>query len=166
MHNTRKSRELRKLHRSLVDLIAVMNRPQHDEGLIKEAGVALDKALFPLLVGIERFGPIGVVDLAERAGRDHTTVSRQVAKLERLGLVKRRASRGDQRVREATITNRGRAIADALDAARERLAASILAQWSEHDLKDLVRLMGRFAGDALAWSQRAHVPLSGTHEEQ
>jgi DNA-binding MarR family transcriptional regulator len=158
VHNTRKGQELQKLHRSLVDLISVINRPQHDEALIKEAGIALDRALFPLLVGIERFGPIGVVDLAERAGRDHTTVSRQVAKLERLRLVKRRASQGDRRVREATITNKGRVISDALDAARKRLATSILAQWSEHDLHDLVRLVSRFAGDALAWSsnQRAH----------
>ena len=70
-----------------------MNRPQRDEALIREAGIPLDRALFPLLVGIERFGPIGVVELADRVGRDYTTVSRQVAKLESLGLAERRQSR-------------------------------------------------------------------------
>jgi predicted transcriptional regulator len=30
---------------------------------------------------VARLGPIGVVDFADRAGRDYTTVSRQVAKL-------------------------------------------------------------------------------------
>ena len=59
--------------------------------MIREAGIALDRALFPLLVVIERRGPIGVVDLAGRVGRDYTTVSRQIAKLEGLGLIERRA---------------------------------------------------------------------------
>lgn len=51
--------------------------------------VPLDRALFPLLAGIGKFGLIGVVELADRAGRDHTTGSRQVARLEKLDLVQR-----------------------------------------------------------------------------
>ena len=51
----------------------------------RSSASALDRALFPLLVGIERRGPIGVGDLADLAGRDYSTVSRQVAKLESLG---------------------------------------------------------------------------------
>ena len=89
------------------DIVTVMNRPQRDEVLIKEAGIPLDRALFPLLLGIERFGPIGVVEIADRVGRDYTTVSRQVAKLESLGLVERRASPADRRVREAAISPKG-----------------------------------------------------------
>jgi MarR family len=58
-------------------------------------------------IGIERFGPIGVVDLADRIGRDYTTVSRQVAKLDELGLVRRQAGVGDGRVREAVVTPQG-----------------------------------------------------------
>ena len=73
----------------MVDLFTLMNEPQRDDTLLKEAGVSLDRALFPLLVGIERYGPIGVVDLADKAGRDHTTISRQVTKLESLGLIER-----------------------------------------------------------------------------
>src|ERR1700709_1185300 len=61
-----------------------MNRPQRDTALIQEAGISLDRALFPLLMGIQRHGPIGVVELARLAGRDYTTVSRQVTKLESL----------------------------------------------------------------------------------
>ncbi|MGC1342810.1 MAG: hypothetical protein WA854_10810, partial [Candidatus Binataceae bacterium] len=82
---------------------------------------------------------------------DYTTVSRQVAKLESLRLVARRASRGDKRVREATITAKGRAMTDALDAARQRIASILLANWNKKDLQDLARLMRRFADDLLAW---------------
>jgi DNA-binding MarR family transcriptional regulator len=128
----------------------MMNRPQRDTALIREAGISLDRALFPLLIGIERKGPIGVGELADGVGRDHTTVSRQVAKLESLGLITRRASKSDRRVYEATITAKGRAMTDALDAARERIASMLLADWSKKDLQDLARLMRRFVDDLLA----------------
>jgi DNA-binding MarR family transcriptional regulator len=145
------SREVRQLHHSLVDLIGMMNRPQRDTALIREAGISLDRALFPLLIGIERKGPIRVGELADGVGRDYTTVSRQVAKLESLRLVTRRVSKGDKRVHEATITPKGRAMTDALDAARERIASIVLANWSRTDLQDLARLLRRFVDDLLAW---------------
>ncbi|MDQ7248141.1 MarR family winged helix-turn-helix transcriptional regulator [Dongia sedimenti] len=124
-----------------------MNRPQRDEELIREAGIALDRALFPPLVLIERIGPIGVVDLADRVGRDYTTVSRQVAKLESLGLVKRQDAAADRRVREAVITPQGKALTDRLDAARERMARALFAHWDAKDIDALVGLMTRFAED-------------------
>src|SRR5580658_2783591 len=99
VHNTR-SEDIRKIYAAVVDLVGIMNRPQRDARMIAEAGISLDRALFPLLVGIGRFGPIGVVDLADHVGRDYTTVSRQVAKLESLGLVQREAAQADRRVCE------------------------------------------------------------------
>ena len=149
MSNTRTKANARKLHGAMIDLFGLMNRPQLDDTLIREAGISLDRALFPLLVGIERYGPIGVVDLAERAGRDHTTVSRQVTKLEDLGLIARRPSQSDRRVNEALITAEGRTLTRALDSARMRLAAPILAQWSNKDFDDLARLMRRFVDDLM-----------------
>ena len=148
VQNTHNKARLRLLHGALLDIVAAMNRPQRDEALIGEAGISLDRALFPLLIGVERVGPIGVVDLADRTGRDYTTVSRQVAKLESLGLVERREGAADRRVREAVITARGREVIDRIDAARERLASGILASWDERDLDDLARLMRKLA-DAL-----------------
>jgi DNA-binding MarR family transcriptional regulator len=92
-----------------------------------------------------------VVELAELAGRDYTTVSRQVSKLESLGLIARQSDKTDKRVRPAVITAKGRTMAAALQRARERLAAEALANWNKKDLQDLVRLMRRFADDLLAW---------------
>lgn len=147
VQDTRMSKQFRALHGALMGIVMVMNQPQRDEALIRAAGIRLDRALFPLLVGIERLGPIGVVDLADRAGRDHTTVSRQVAKLESLGLVTRQAGAVDRRVREAAVTPQGKAMTDALDAARERIGREIFASWEPQDIDDLVRLMTRFAAD-------------------
>ena len=150
VRNPRLKKDVRTLHGAMVDLHVLMNRPQRDDTLIREAGISLDRALFPLLVGIERYGPIGVVDLADRAGRDHTTVSRQVTKLESLGLIERKPSQGDRRVNEAAITPLGRTLTDALDAARLRLAAPLLAKWTDEDFNRLAQLLRRFADDLLA----------------
>jgi len=131
----------------LIEIVSVMNRPQRDEQMVREAGISLDRALFPLLVTIERLGPIGVVELADRAGRDYTTVSRQVAKLESLDLVERRGSAADRRVREAVISPKGKAMTDRIDVARERIGRAIFETWDEQDFNELVRLMRKFAKD-------------------
>jgi DNA-binding MarR family transcriptional regulator len=136
---------LRLLHEALIDVVVFINRPQNDVILLREAGVSLDRALFPLLVLIQRRGPLGVGDLADRVGRDYTTVSRQVAKLETLGLVLRRPGKTDRRVTEAVVTAKGQAMSAMLDAARERLAQNALAGWSREDLAELARLLRRFA---------------------
>ena len=150
VQDTHISDQIRVLHGALIDIVGVMNRPQGDERMVREAGIALDGALFPLLVGIERRGPIGVVDLADRVGRDYTTVSRQVAKLESLGLVERQASAADRRVREAVVTPRGKTMTDAVDLARDRIGRSIFESWEERDVAELVRLMRKFADDITA----------------
>lgn len=147
MQNTHMSEKLRELHGALIEIVSVMNRPQRDEQMVREAGISLDRALFPLLVTVERLGPIGVVELADRAGRDYTTVSRQVAKLESLDLVERRGSAADRRVREAVISPKGKAMTDRIDAAREKIGRAIFESWDEHDFNELVRLMGKFAHD-------------------
>jgi DNA-binding MarR family transcriptional regulator len=145
VQNTRISHQVRALHAALLDIVSLMNQPQRDETLIKAAGIPLDRALFPLLVGIERFGPIGVVEMADRVGRDHTTVSRQVAKLESLGLIERRGNATDRRVREAVVTAKGKAMTDRVDAAREKIGRTVFATWDGQEIDDLVRLMQKFA---------------------
>ena len=149
VQNTHISAVLRPLHEALIDVVGFFNRPQNDAILLREAGVPLDRALFPLLVLIQRRGPLGVGELADRVGRDYTTVSRQVAKLESLGLVARGPNKADRRVTESIITGKGQAMSEVLDAARERLAAIALADWSEQDLKDLTRLLRRFADNLM-----------------
>jgi DNA-binding MarR family transcriptional regulator len=145
VQNAHISMRLRELHGAVLEIVSAMNRPQRDEALIREAGIPLDRALFPLLVSVERFGPIGIVELADRVGRDYTTVSRQVAKLERLGLVERQDNPADRRVRQAVVSRKGKAMTDRLDAARDRLGRAVFATWDTRDIDDLARLMRKFA---------------------
>jgi DNA-binding MarR family transcriptional regulator len=150
MTSRRRQVTMRRLHGSVVDLVALINLPQRDDALLAEAGITLDRALFPLLVGIQRFGPIGVGELADRAGRDYTTVSRQVAKLAELGLIERRQNAADRRVNEAVLTSAGRDVTDAIDAARYRLSTAAFSEWSDRDLAELDRLLRRYVDDLMA----------------
>lgn len=145
VQNTRTKALFRELHGALIEITTAMNRPQRDEELIQEAGVSLDKALFKLLVAVERLGPVRVVELAERLGVDHSTVSRQISKLESLGLIARQPSTTDGRVRDAVLTEAGRKTTDKIDQARQRMANEIFETWEDQDVADLVRLMSRFA---------------------
>jgi DNA-binding MarR family transcriptional regulator len=139
------TQQINELHRSIVDIMTELNRPQRDDYMIRAAGIRLERALFPLLIGIERVGPIPLVALAEGLGRDYTTVSRQVSKLEQLGLVKREPNTVDRRVRKVAITPEGKAMTKRIDAARTRIARKVFASWEPSEVEALVRLMRKFA---------------------
>jgi DNA-binding MarR family transcriptional regulator len=141
--------DLRQLYHTLGDLMGILNRPQPGLALMREAGISLDRALFPLLVRIERRGPIGIVELADLSGRDYTTVSRQVAKLESLGLASRRTGAVDRRVREVVVTPAGLAMTGAVDVVREKLLTAVLATWSPQEMRELSRLSRKLI-DAIA----------------
>lgn len=144
-------REIFQLREALLDLTGVLNRPQPDAALIALAGVDLDRALFPLLSRVDRRGPLGIGELAELCGRDYTTVSRQITKLEDMGLVMRQVNEQDARIKEAVITDKGRAITKALDGAREKIMTSLFATWEKQEVVDLARLVRKLADDALAF---------------
>jgi DNA-binding MarR family transcriptional regulator len=149
MHNTH---NYDSLVLALIDLVGALNSPRQDDILLKEAGVSLDRALFPLLVRIGSSDSLNVAELAEQVGRDHSTVSRQTAKLENLGLVKRRAGKVDQRAKEAVITVEGRRLVQAITKARRRLFGKLFADWNTADVQALARLNRRLA-DAMRTGQ-------------
>jgi len=139
------TRNIDTLGAALVELIGFLNSPQRDGALLREAGVGLDRALFPLLVRLDMQGPMGVAELADRSGRDHTTISRQLAKLERLGLIARRESPRDRRRNAAKLTAKGTRIVRAIALARRRLLSRALSGWNETDRAALAELSRRFA---------------------
>jgi DNA-binding MarR family transcriptional regulator len=148
------NKDIRDLHDALLDIIGFMSRPEPDVELMSEMAMPLERALLPLLVRIDRRGPIGVVELADLVGRDYTTVSRQVARLDELGLVVRRAGSRDKRVREAEVTELGREMADAIDRMREEIVGELMADWTSAERRDLARLLKRMASGMNEWVAR------------
>jgi DNA-binding MarR family transcriptional regulator len=153
-------RDISQLREALLDLTGVMNRPQPDAALILLAGIDLDRALFPLLVRVERRGPLAIGELAKLCGRNYTTVSRQIAKLEELSLVTRQNNTRDARITEVLITQKGQEMTHALDGAREKIVTSLLSEWDKQEVAELARLLRKLADEALKFvrSEKSRLP--------
>jgi DNA-binding MarR family transcriptional regulator len=82
-------------------------------------------------------------DLAERFGLDKSTISRQIAQLESLGLIERVTDPCDKRARLINITDAGRDLVGRLRAARGEWLRTALQPWAEDDVERLVALMTR-----------------------
>lgn len=137
--------DITEFHGALLDIIGVMNQPARDEQLLQAAGVQLEQLLFPLLVAIGRRGPIGVVELADNLGRDYTTVSRQVKKLEAQGLAHKQPNARDRRISEVTLSEQGQAIFAQIARARQKLMNQVLANWSPEEVQALFTLTRKYA---------------------
>jgi len=137
--------EVDELVAALIGLMGALNNPRQDDALLAEAGLDLDRALFPLVARLGALGPMGVAALGDHAGRDHTTISRQLAVLEEQGLVRRRANKDDRRVREAILTAQGARVAQRIVTARRRLLTELLADWSASERKSFAALARKMA---------------------
>ncbi|GAA0423072.1 MarR family winged helix-turn-helix transcriptional regulator [Streptomyces luteireticuli] len=83
-------------------------------------------------------------DLAAHYLLDKSTVSRQVAALERLGFVERRTAPQDQRVQVLHLTDRGTAVLDQVAASRRTAFEERLADWDEDDLARFASYLLRY----------------------
>ena len=133
------------IHAVLLQLNGYMNRPDLDQTFLARAGVKLDRALFPLLTRIGLAHPISVVELANLVGRNHSTVSRQVTKLEALGFVERQVAKGDQRVRLVQPSPIGSRMLDQFSAARRSFLSERLGDWTDKERSTLLDLLRRFS---------------------
>jgi DNA-binding MarR family transcriptional regulator len=141
------------LYETLLEMLTQLNRPRFHALLLERAGVSLDRALFPLLSRIDLAGPLGVVELAEAVKLSHSTVSRQVMKLESLGLVERRPSVKDNRVREAALTDEGRQMLTTIKQARKRGLDEALADWTDDERAQLAAGLRHFVQSVRAYTE-------------
>ncbi|THD59622.1 MarR family transcriptional regulator [Phenylobacterium sp.] len=164
VHNARMGDWSDDIHAVLLQINGYMNRPDLDQAFLARAGVKLDRALFPLLTRIGLLHPISVVELASLVGRNHSTVSRQSAKLEALGLVQRQTAKGDQRVRLLEPSPNGWAMLGRFADARRRFTDKRLGDWTPEERATLLDLLRRFSTAivdfeaAAAASPRSNVP--------
>ncbi|GAA2532152.1 MarR family winged helix-turn-helix transcriptional regulator [Streptomyces fimbriatus] len=108
---------------------------------------------YTLLGHLETSGGCRATDLAAHYALDKSTVSRQVAALERAGLVERRADPEDHRVQVVRLTPAGRRILAQVTESRRAAFAQRLAHWPEEDLRRFAGYLERYN----AW------PASGGH---
>jgi len=136
---------LKTLHEALLQIVNVLNRPQGDNLILIRAGVSLDTALFPLLVRIALQRNLTIGELADQVGRDYSTVSRQVARLQALGLVHSELSDVDRRQRLLSVNAAGKNTLKRIDRARNSVMSEALDGWSQAEITELARMTTRLA---------------------
>ncbi|MFE7975486.1 MarR family winged helix-turn-helix transcriptional regulator [Streptomyces shenzhenensis] len=109
---------------------------------------------YTLLGHLEESGGCRATDLAAHYALDKSTVSRQVAALERTGLIERRQDPADHRVQVLHLTPAGQEILDRVTRSRRAVFRERLADWPEEDLK-------RFAGYLERYNAAASGPAAG-----
>lgn len=80
-------------------------------------------------------------DLAASMSLDGSSVVRLLDNLERAGLIQRREGEQDRRAKIITLTPRGRAIADRIEAVAKRIRSDALAGISDREIDTTVRVL-------------------------
>src|SRR3569833_1580981 len=74
------SASLPHLHRSLIDIVSTMARPERDTAMLKQEKQQHEHTHKPQQVLVEQHNPNDKKEHTSRVGRDYSTVSRQVAR--------------------------------------------------------------------------------------
>lgn len=101
---------------------------------------------YTLLSHLEDRRGCRATDLAAHYLLDKSTVSRQVASLERLGYVARKADPADHRIQVLHITEEGAAVLRHAAESRRRGFHERLAEWDEADLDRFAQYLLRYNG--------------------
>ena len=115
--------------------------------LSRQVHPELDGSAYVLLSHVAGTDGLRAADLAALFGVDKGAISRQVARLEQVGLVERRADPTDGRALLLVATDEGRQrIATATASRRARFRAR-LADWPASDVAQLAGLLARLNAD-------------------
>lgn len=107
----------------------------------------LDAACYALLLHLGDVGPVRAADVVERTGLDKSTISRQIARLEELGLVERVADPHDGRARLVQLTGVGTRRLDTVRADRRARLRAVLDKWPTDEITTFSALLGKLNRD-------------------
>ncbi|MFI9027916.1 MarR family winged helix-turn-helix transcriptional regulator [Streptomyces sp. NPDC053560] len=132
------------LHAALSGLAYVMAGNRTHKRLRSESGVAVDRGSLALLRALAAApAPLRMGELAEALLVRAPHVTREVRRLEDLGLVRTTAEPGDQRVRRAEVTDRGRDVVLRAEATGRQWLSDALHGFSEEELRTTAAVIDR-----------------------
>jgi DNA-binding MarR family transcriptional regulator len=134
----------------------------HLHGRNPDGGRPLDRSGYAILGLIYDGGPQRPGELASDFGLDASTISRQVAHLERTELATREPDPEERRACHMTLTAAGRESLVATRARRREAVRGILGSWPSKDQEDLARLLGKFNRDMAELEDATPAPSEST----
>ena len=105
----------------------------------------LDASAYPLLAIISAEPGVHATELARRFGIGRATISRQLSRLDELGLIHRAVDPEDNRGQLLTATESGHAHVEAARTARLDYLGKVFADWPDDDVSALADLLARYS---------------------
>lgn len=130
---------------SLFQIVNFFNDPRHDTTLLKKSGIKDDKNLLPIIVRVGVSQTISVGDLANQLGKNHSSISRQIDKFEKQGLLVSSYNDNDRRIRQVALTEKGAELLQLIEKARYELLDDIFSQITEDELKGIANSLNLLA---------------------
>lgn len=112
--------------------------------LAAEATPGLDAAVFSVLMALGRARLTHASQLAEHFGVGKAAVSRQLATLVELGLVRRGVDEQDARANRLELTPAGARVVRAATASVQRSLRDVFAGWSPEEAAQFIAYLSRF----------------------
>ena len=117
----------------------------------------LDRLALVLLGALSHCGPSRLSTLAEHCGFDPSTVSRQVADLEKEGLLERTTDPDDRRAVLLKASPKGNRLLQRLKAGSRQRMQRLIGDWTEQEVSTFASLLGRLnAASEQYFDQNAH----------
>lgn len=130
--------DLQRVEREFGTLITHLSRYRHQVN-----GNRLDRMALMVLGALTYCGPARLTTVAEKTGFDPSTVSRQVADLEKAGLLDREPDPADRRAILLRATQDGQELLARLSQGRRRRIERLLSDWEPSEIEVFGRLLGR-----------------------
>jgi DNA-binding MarR family transcriptional regulator len=111
---------------------------------------SLDRAEYLLLRALDEAGAMNINALASRLGLDPSTAGRQVAVLQKAGLVERTPDPADRRCSVVSMTDEGLTLMRHVQKLRTEYVADLLADWDDEELQTLDSTLGKYNASVAA----------------
>lgn len=108
---------------------------------------ALDETTYPVISGLERYGPLSAADLGARIGIDRTVITRRASRLEAAGLIRRTPDTRDRRATLLELTDAGRGHVQTMRARLADALGGYLATWPPDQAEAFAAGLRRFTTD-------------------
>jgi DNA-binding MarR family transcriptional regulator len=127
------------------ELAVLLRRARGISGqLARDLHPDLEPGAYGLMLRVAAVGSVRATDLAAFLGVGKPTVSRQLATLERLGLVERTRDDTDARAQVVVLTPSGTEQLERVRGLRREHMLHRLAGWEDTDVEALASLLGRY----------------------
>lgn len=136
--------DLDRIDEALVTLMRRSRDPRGNQRINAIAGVEIERSGAVMLAHVEEHQPARLSALADAAGIEISTASRQVARLVDYGFVERGPDPDDRRASAHRLTAAGRDLRRRLVEARRTWLATLLSDFEPDERAQLAELLERF----------------------